>query len=79
MELPEDNKAAVPAWLNDYLVYMMKASFSDQYMMTKLAAVNHMIAPPTALFMPDMALRVLWHWLGDQSSVFQKRLQGSAA
>ena len=74
MDLPEPGKAAVPAWLNTYLVELQRACMTDHYLITKLAAVNHMIAPPIALFMPDVALRLLWSWLGSQAQAVHKHM-----
>ena len=79
VDLPEPGKEAVPAWLNSYLVALQKACLSDRYIITKLSAVNHMIAPPTVLFMPDVALRLLWSWLGSQAQAVQTKIARNTA
>ena len=79
VDLPEPGKAAVPAWLNTYLVELQRACWSDHYLFFKLAAVNHMIAPPTILFMPDVALRLLRSWLGSQAQAMQKKFARNTA
>lgn len=79
VDLPGQSKQAVPSWLNSYLLVLQTVCLEDQYLLTKLAAVNHMIAPPTVLFMPDVALRVLWRWLGGQARAFQQTTTSNAA
>ena len=74
VDLPEPGKEAVPAWLSSYLVALQKVCFSDHYIFTKLASVNHMVSPPTVLFMPDIALRLLWIWLGSQFQAMRSNM-----
>lgn len=57
MELPEQGKEAVPQWLSSYLGALQQTAYSDDYLMTKMTSVAHMVAPPSILFMPDMVLR----------------------
>lgn len=75
VELPDQSKEAVPKWLNSYVEFLWKACFDDKYLIDKLARVNHMLAPPTALFTPDVSLRLLWVWIGIQASTLQKQLK----
>ena len=75
--MPEETKEAAPQWLGIYINALRAASFTDPYLMSKMAAVGHMLSPPSTLFKPDVIFRLAWCWLVNKVDDLQHKVQGN--
>ena len=74
--MPAPENDVVAEWIGSYIKQVAIAQMDDPYVRLQAAKVFHMTEPPTRLFLPDVAVRVMAWWLGKRFVMLQNKYAG---